>query len=159
MSLPDLQTLDLYLTVYELRHVTHAAERHGVSASSVTKRLQDLEVHYGVPFFTRHARGGMVPTAAGDEMARQARELLARANRLPGIMSEFVEGIRGVVRVHASASIIIERLADAIAVFNHEHPFIRIQLRETMSASVVHNVFDGRADIGLVAAQVEVPPE
>ena len=28
-----------------------------------------------------------------------------------GIMSEFVEGVRGVVRVHASASIISERLA------------------------------------------------
>src|SRR3954462_9331676 len=32
MSFPDLHTLDLYLTVYELGHVTHAAERHGVSA-------------------------------------------------------------------------------------------------------------------------------
>src|SRR3954454_23448903 len=136
MALPDLQTLDLYLSVYELGHVTHAAEQHGISASSVTKRVQDLEEHYGVPFFTRHARGGMVPTAAGDEMARQARELLARANRLPGIMSEFVEGIRGVVRVHASASIIIERLADAIAAFSREHPLIRIQLRETMSAQL-----------------------
>ena len=59
MPFPDLQTLDLYLSVYELGHVTHAAERHGISASSVTKRLHDLEEHYGVSLFTRHARGGM----------------------------------------------------------------------------------------------------
>ena len=36
MSFPDLQTLHLYLTVHELGNVTHAAERHGIAASSVT---------------------------------------------------------------------------------------------------------------------------
>ena len=46
MSFPDLQTLHLYLTVHELGNVTHAAERHGIAASSVTKRLQDLEEQY-----------------------------------------------------------------------------------------------------------------
>ena len=158
MSFPDLQTLRLYLTVYELGNVTHAAEHHGIAASSVTKRLHDLEEQYGVPFFTRHARG-MVPTPAGDELARQARELLARVNSIQGIMSEFVEGVRGVVRVHASASIIIEHLADAIAAFTRENPLIRIQLRERVSASVVHDVFDGSADIGLVAARVEIPAD
>ena len=66
MSFPDLQTLHLYLTVHELGNVTHAAKRHGIAASSVTKRLHDLEEHYGVPFFKRHARG-MVPTPAGDK--------------------------------------------------------------------------------------------
>jgi DNA-binding transcriptional LysR family regulator len=158
MSFPDLQTLHLYLTVHELGNVTHAAEHHGIAASSVTKRLQDLEEQYGVPLFTRHARG-MIPTPAGDEFARQARELLARANSIQGIMSEFVEGVRGVVRVHASTSIIIERLANAIAAFTRENPLIRIKLKERMSASIVHDVFDGRADIGLVAARVEIPPE
>lgn len=158
MSFPDLQTLHLYLAVYELGHVTHAAERHSISASSVTKRLQDLEEHYGVPLFRRQARG-MVPTPAGDEMARQARELLARVNAIPAIMSEFLEGVRGVVRVHASTSIIIERLAGSIATFTRQNPLIRVQLRERMSSSVVHDVLDGRADIGLVAARVDIPPE
>jgi DNA-binding transcriptional LysR family regulator len=158
MSPPDLQTLQLYLAVYDLGQVTNAAEHHGISASSVTKRLQDLEEYYAVALFTRHARG-MVPTPAGDELARQARELVARVNTIQGIMSEFVEGVRGVVRVHASTSIIVERLADAIAGFIRENPLIRIKLREKMSASIVQDVFNGHADIGLVAARVEIPPE
>jgi DNA-binding transcriptional LysR family regulator len=158
MHAPDLLTLRLFLAVHELGNVTRAGERHNIAASSVTKRLQDLEAHYKVRLFNRLARG-VVPTAAGDELARHVQGLFAQIDDIQGTMSEFVEGIRGNVRVHASASVIMDHLADAIAKFVSRHPLVRVELQEAASWQVVRNVFEGRADIGLVASSVEIPPD
>jgi DNA-binding transcriptional LysR family regulator len=158
MRIPDLLTLRLFLAVHELGNVTRAAERHNIAASSVTKRLQDLEAYYKVRLFDRLARG-VAPTAAGDELARHVQGLFAQMDDIQGTMSEFVEGIRGNVRVHASASIIIDYLADTIAEFVGRNPLVRIELQEATSWVVARNVFEGRADIGLVASSVEIPPD
>jgi DNA-binding transcriptional LysR family regulator len=155
---PDLQSLKFFLAVYELGSVTRAAEQHNIAVSAVTKRIQDLEANYRVRLFDRQARG-VVPTLAGDELAVHARDLCARLGRLKGTMGEFAEGIRGHVRVHASCSIIMEYLAAAIAEFVSKHPLIRVELIETTCWSVVHNVFQGHADVGLISAPLKMPPE
>jgi DNA-binding transcriptional LysR family regulator len=158
MRVPDLVTLRLFLTVHELGNVTRAGQRHNIAASSVTKRLQDLEAHYKVRLFDRLARG-VVPTSAGDELARHVQGLFAQIEDIQGTMGEFVEGIRGNVRVHSSASIIMDYLADDIAKFVGRNPLVRIELQEATSWLVVRNVFEGRADIGLVASSVEIPSD
>jgi DNA-binding transcriptional LysR family regulator len=154
---PDLQTFRLFLAVHDLGNITRAAERSNIAVSAVTKRLQDLEAHYRVRLFDRQARG-VRPTPAGDALAHHIRDLLTRLDRLKGTMGEFAEGLRGHVRVHASASIILENLATAVAEFTRNNPLIRIELQEAMSWSIVRDVFDGRADIGLISTSVEIPP-
>ena len=154
---PDLQTFRLFLTVHELGNITRAAERSNIAVSAVTKRLQDLEAHYHVRLFDRQPRG-VRPTAAGDALAHDIRDLLARLDRLKGTMSEFAEGVRGHVQVHASASNILENLAEAIAEFTRTNPLIRIEVQEAMSWSIVRDVLEGRADIGLISASIEIPP-
>jgi DNA-binding transcriptional LysR family regulator len=154
---PDLQTFRLFLTVHDLGNITRAAERSNIAVSAVTKRLQDLEAHYHVRLFDRQPRG-VRPTAAGDALAHDIRDLLARLDRLKGTMSEFAEGVRGHVRVHASASNILENLAEAIAEFTRTNPLIRIEVQEAMSWSIVRDVLEGRADIGLISASIEIPP-
>jgi DNA-binding transcriptional LysR family regulator len=154
---PDLQTFRLFLIVHELGNITRAAEHSNIAVSAITKRLQDLEVHYRVRLFDRQPRG-VRPTPAGDALAHHIRDLLARLDRLRGTMSEFAEGIRGLVRVHASASNILKNLAVVIADFIQANPLIRVEVREAMSWSVVRDVLDGRADIGLISASIEIPP-
>ena len=64
----------------------------------------------------------------------------------------------GHVRVHASASNILENLAEAIAKIARTNPLIRIEVQEAMSWSIVRDVLEGRADIGLISASIEIPP-
>ena len=155
---PDIQTLRLFLSIAELRNLTHAARRHNIAASAVTKRIQDLESHYGTTLFERQSRG-VAPTYAGEELARQVRDLFSRMDRIKGTMSEFSQGARGQVRVHANASVLLEGLISSIVTFTRAHPLIRIDLHELMSWTIVRDVYEGRADVGLVSGSVEIPDD
>jgi|ERR1700730_7368053 DNA-binding transcriptional LysR family regulator len=156
MADPDIQTLRLFLSIVELGNLTHAARRHNIAPSAVTKRIHDLENHYGAKLFERQSRG-VTPTYAGEELARQVRDLIARIDRIKGTMSEFSQGARGQVRVHASASALLEQLIPSIATFTRAHPLIRIELQELVSSAIVRNVCEGRADAGLVSGSEEIP--
>lgn len=116
MADPDIQTLRLFLSMVELGNLTHAAQRHNIAPSAVTKRIHDLEDHYEAKLFERQSRG-VTPTYAGEELARLVRDLFARMDRIKGTMSEFSLGARGQVRVHASASALLEQLIHSIATF------------------------------------------
>lgn len=142
----------------ELRNLTHAARRHNISPSAVTKRIRDLEGFYRVSLFERQSRG-VRPTAAGEELASKARDLFAQLDRIKGTMSEFSRGARGQVRVHASASILLEALIDSIVSFTAGHPLIKVELAELMSRAIVRDVAEGRADVGLVAGSMELPSD
>ena len=158
MADPDIQTLRLFLSIFDLRNLTRAAQRHATAPSAVTKRIQDLERHYGVALFRRQSRG-VTPTIAGEELARHVRDLFSRIDHIAGAMSEFAQGSRGQVRVHANASILLEALIASIVSFTRLHPLIRIDLQELMSWAIVRDVAEGRADVGLVADAIEIPSD
>lgn len=154
----DLHTLRLFLSVYEQKNLTRAAELHNTATSAVTKRIQDLEQDYKVCLFTRQSRG-VEPTPAADELARLSRELFANVDLIAGAMSEFSHGMRGQVRVGASTAVLIEWLADSLADFSQAHPLIRVHLSEAMSWRVVRDLIDGRIEIGVVSTSVDIPED
>jgi DNA-binding transcriptional LysR family regulator len=158
MADPDIQTLRLFLSIFDLKNLTRAARRHNIAPSAVTRRIRDLERHYAVTLFDRQSRG-VAPTYAGEELARHVRDLFSRLDHLKGTMSEFSLGARGQVRVHANASILLEALISSIVSFTRAHPMVRIDLQELMSWAIVRDVAEGRADVGLVAGSVEIPPD
>ena len=158
MEDPDIQTLRLFLSIFDLKNLTRAAQRHNIAPSAVTKRIRDLERHYAVKLFERQSRG-VSPTYAGEELARHVRDLFSRLDHLKGTMSEFSLGARGQVRVHANASILLEALISSIVSFTRAHPMVHIDLQELMSWAIVRDVAEGRADVGLVAGSVEIPPD
>jgi DNA-binding transcriptional LysR family regulator len=99
----------------------------------------------------------MVPTVLGDALARRATILLALAERTDEELREFAEGGRGRVRLHASTSAIVQFLADDLAAFRTEHPTIEVELHEELSYTIVRDVLEVRADLGIVSTGVEVP--
>jgi DNA-binding transcriptional LysR family regulator len=156
MHPPDLRTLQLFLSVFELRNITKAAALHHTVPSSVTKRIQELEHQYGVVLFQRRARG-VLPTDAAEQLARHVRDIFLAIDRSAASMSEFAQGARGQVHVAASASILMGRLAGRIASFAAAHPAIRITLAEGMTHAGLTAVLDGRADLAFISGSAEVP--
>ena len=55
--------------VIELGSIRKAAERLHISASSISRQIQKLEHHYGVPLLVRQAQGVRL-TPAGELAAR-----------------------------------------------------------------------------------------
>ncbi len=73
----DLNLLRVFDALFELRSVTRAAERLGLTQSAVSHALGRLRHVIGDPLFVRHP-GGLQPTARAIEIAQGIREGLAQ---------------------------------------------------------------------------------
>lgn len=146
----DLTSLRLFVAACETRNIARAAAQASLVSSAVSKRLAQLEQQLGTPLLVRR-RHGVEPTAAGEALLEHARGMLVSAQRVERDMAAFAAGVRGQVRVLASASAMAESLADEVAAFLHVpgHDGIRVDLEERVSVDVVQGIRDGVASIGI----------
>ena len=144
----DLTSLQLFVAVCELGSIGRAAEREFIAASAISKRLSDLEATLGITLLYRHARGVDL-TPAGESLLHHARSMLYSLEKMQGELSEYAEGVRGHVRVHANISAIVQFLPEDLGAFVQTHDAIKIDLEEHLSSEVVRAVQEGAADLGI----------
>lgn len=145
----DPVTLRLFIAVCEERNIARAAEREAIVASAVSKRIAAIEREIGTPLLLR-GRRGIEPTAAGETLLRQARDVLGVMERMRSELDEFSLGVHGSVRVLASVSVLAEQLPDDIAAFLAQYRSVRVSLDERTSPEIVRSVREGSADIGVL---------
>jgi len=144
----DLTSLQLFVAVCELGSIGRAAEREFIAASAVSKRLSDLEAAVDTALLYRHSRG-VTLTPAGESLLHHARAVLFGLERMQGELSEYAEGVRGHVRMHANISAIVQFLPEDLGQFARAHSQIKIDLQEHLSPDVLHAVQEGAADLGI----------
>ncbi|HEY1103448.1 MAG TPA: LysR family transcriptional regulator [Burkholderiaceae bacterium] len=144
----DLTSLQLFVAVCELGSIARAAEREFIAASAVSKRLADLEAALDTPLLYRHTRGVDL-TPAGESLLHHARSVLFSLEKMQGELSEYADGVRGHVRIHASISAVVQFLPEDLGRFIGEHPQVKIDLEEHLSTEVVRAVQEGVADLGI----------
>jgi DNA-binding transcriptional LysR family regulator len=145
----DPVTLRLFVAVCEERNIARAAEREAIVASAVSKRIAAIESDIGTPLLVR-GRRGIEPTAAGQALLRQAREVLSTMARMHAELSDFATGAQGSVRILAAPSVLAEELADDIGAFLQTHPKVSVSLDERVSPEIVKAVREGTADLGVL---------
>jgi DNA-binding transcriptional LysR family regulator len=146
----DLTTLRLFVSVCETRSIARAGAQASIVGSAISKRLAQLEDTLGTPLFVRRRRG-VVPTAAGETLLEHARAMLGSVNRIERDMAAYAGGMRGHVRMLASASVMAESLAEDVADFLQDpaHRNIRVDMEERVSPEIVRGIREGVASIGL----------
>ncbi|MCZ8257289.1 MAG: LysR family transcriptional regulator [Polaromonas sp.] len=146
----DLTTLRLFAAVCDARSIARAAEQANIVGSAVSKRLAQLEDTVGTPLLQRR-RHGVEPTPAGESLLEHARAMLASADQIERDMGAYALGIRGQVRILATASVMAESLADDVAAFLQieAHHDIRVTMEERVSPDVIRGIKEGVASVGI----------
>ena len=144
----DLTSLQLFVAVCELGSIGKAAEREFIAASAVSKRLSDLEATLDTTLLYRHTRGVDL-TPAGESLLHHARSVLFSLEKMQGELSEYADGVRGHVRIHASISAIVQFLPEDLGTFTKAHPQVKVDLEEHLSTEVIRAVQEGAADLGI----------
>ena len=144
----DLTSLQLFVAVCELGSIGRAAEREFIAASAVSKRLADLETAVDTQLLYRHNRG-VTLTPAGESLLHHARAVLFGLEKMQGELSEYADGVRGHVRIHANISAIVQFLPEDLGAFVRTHGQVKIDLGEHLSHQVIHAVREGATDIGI----------
>ena len=93
----------------------------------------------------------MQPTPAGLALLEHARSVLFTMDRIASDAASFSGGLKGHVRLIASASAIAEALLDDIAAFMREpaNQNIRVDIEERTSRELVRQVREGNASLGV----------
>ena len=152
----DLTSLQLFVAVCERGSIGKAAEQEFMAPSAVSKRLSDLESAVGTTLLYRHARGAS-PTPAGQSLLHHARSVLFSLDKMQGELSEYADGVRGHVRMHANISAIVQFLPEDLGSFTRLHDQVKIDLEEHLSSEVVRAVQEGAADLGICHTGVRGP--
>ena len=150
----DLTTLRLFIAVCEEQNLTRAANREGIAASAVCKRMNDFELAFGVTLFKRLSKG-MALTPAGEALLHHARVTLLNVEKIAVELSEYSQGVRGHVRMLANLSAIVQFLPEDLSNFFGVHQLLRIDLQERPSWQVVRGIEEGAAEIGICSGEAE----
>ncbi len=150
----DLLLMRSLLAVADDGAVTEAAERIGLSQPALSRRLRQLEDHFGVRLFAR-SRKGVTLTPVGRLVEAEARVLVDRFDGLRETVRAHLNLDAGIVRIGGGATAVSFVLPDAIAAFQAQHPDIRFHLKEAGSREIANDVAIGRLEIGVVTLPVQ----
>ncbi|WP_417662763.1 LysR family transcriptional regulator [Pseudomonas sp.] len=149
----DFTTLKVFIAIADERSLTKAAEREHLALAAVSKRVSDLENQLGINLLYRQPKGVEL-TPAGHALLHHARTVMDNLEQMSADLSEFSEGVKGHVRIHANTSAVIEFLPEDLSTFTQLHPEVKIDLEERVSSETIRAVREGLTDIGIFAGHV-----
>lgn len=145
MAAPDLSDLDAFAAVARRRSFRRAAAERGVSASSLSQAVRDLEARLGVRLLNRTTRS-VAPTEAGERLLARLTPALAdiaaavdQVHAQPGTAA-------GSLKINAPEPAVELVLAPMVAPFLAAHPLVRLEIQ---SESALVDIVAGGYDAGV----------
>lgn len=125
--LANLDDLGIFLAVAEARGFRAASKQLGLSPSTVSERIAELERGLGVALFTRTTRSVM-PTGAGRMLADRLTPLFAEARFALQDVANSEAEVRGQLRLNATGAVMVDILPPLIERFLVIHPHVRAEI-------------------------------
>jgi DNA-binding transcriptional LysR family regulator len=151
VSLRQLRYLE---SLAETRHFGHAAKACAVSQPALSMQIKELEDELQVSLVERR-KSGIGLTEQGEEIARRARTILASVRDLLDYAKHQEGVLSGVLKLGAIPSIAPYLLPAALPELQRRFPALNLQLRETLTENLVHELVTGDLDLILAALPID----
>ncbi|MEX0777538.1 MAG: LysR family transcriptional regulator [Phycisphaeraceae bacterium] len=145
-----MDTLRLFCDLAACRSFSQAAGRHGVTQSAASQRINRLEKRLGLTLVDRSVRP-LVLTPAGEEFARECREILERYDVLERRIAKLKPQSGGEVVVSAIYSAGIDLLNQVKESFEQKHPRVTVRVDYRRPQEVYDAVRQDRCDLGILS--------
>ncbi|TXL69324.1 LysR family transcriptional regulator [Vineibacter terrae] len=149
----ELRQLRNFVTLAETLNFHRAAERLHITQPPLTTSIRKLEEEFGVPLFTRTARGVKL-TAAGRSALASARRALRVANETRLAALSGAAGEEGMLRLGFIGSATYVLLPRLIPRFRQLYPRVQLQLRESVTANLLADLRSGDLDAALIRVPI-----
>jgi len=150
----DHKPLRYFLVLADTLHFGQAAARLHMSQPPLSRQIAALEASVGTALFERSPRG-VALTAAGEQLQRDARALLAGLERAGANARDAAAGSLGALAIGFTmyaAFTVVPRLAKR---FRAAFPGVKLTLHEIVTHDLERQVLDGHIDLGVM---LPVPP-
>jgi len=149
----ELRHLNGFVAVAEERNFGRAAERLHMTQPPLSRLIRQLEDHLGVSLFDRNPTG-VAMTDAGRAFLEEAVGVLGQAERAVRVARQAGRGELGRLRVGHVSSASLEFLTPVLASFHGKAPGVRITVRESTTAALLHALRANEIDAALVRSPV-----
>ncbi len=148
----SIRQLGVFVALVEQRSFTKAARSLGLSQSTVSGHIADLEGRLGMRLVGRE-RTGVTPTGAGEVLLKPARDAL-RAERHARMAAAELSGLlQGTLAVGGSTIPAVYVLPRLLRSFRSAHEGVAIDLVTGDSGDIASYVLDGEVDVGCVGVR------
>ncbi len=144
------RSIELFCDVARWRSFSKAAESNGISQSSVSQSVAQLEKRLGLDLINRGKRP-LELTAAGERYYFGCQALLDQYRQLEGSLLEFTRKVAGRLRVAAIYSVGLSEMEQLVSEFQRQFSEVDIKLDYLHPEQVYERVRNDQADLGLVS--------
>lgn len=155
----DIRQLRVFATVVEHGGVSSAANKLGVSLSTVSRDLSALEERIGV-HLCRRGRGGFALTPQGEHIYQATVDLLSRLHGFEQEVQAARESVSGVFNLGVIDNVISNPAAgivDALSKMHRDYPEMLVNVSVHESPTVDILVREHRLDIGTTGTPAWLP--
>lgn len=151
-----LEQLRIFIAVARQEHFTRAAEKLGLSQSSVSTAVAALEQDLRVILFDR-SRRHVELTAAGNVLLGEAEHILGAVELAIRRMDDLAELRTGRLAIAASQTVANYWLPDRLMQFKARYSGVEIDLWHGNSTQAEKRVATGRADLAIIEQEATDP--
>lgn len=148
--------MQTFKTVVDCHSFTKAAQALQYSQATITSHIQQLEDEMGAPLFDRLGKKIQL-TALGRELYPYAVELLTSYAKIRHIAA--YEEIKGELRIGASETITIFKLAGVLAAYKKRYPDVTISLANDHCQLLRERLHTGELDIAITLEPLVDDPQ
>lgn len=156
MNDPSLRQLRYFDAVARHGHFGQAADACAISQPALSMQIKELEEILGAAVFERSARQVRL-TRLGEEFALRVREILRAVDELGDLARASHDHLSGPLRLGVIPTIAPYMLPAVIRDITRNYPELDLHVRETVTATLIRELTDGRIDAAIVALPVSEP--
>ncbi len=146
----NLKSLKVFCDIVSRRSFSKAAAENGISQSSASQLVGQLEAHLGVRLIDRSTRPPAA-TREGQVFYEGCRKIIAAYDALEDQVRTLHDEVAGRVRVAAIYSVGLHHMSRYVQEFMSRHPKANVRLEYLHPDRVLESVEQGQADIGIVS--------
>jgi len=151
-----LRQLRYFVMLARHLHFGRAAAEAAVTQPALSMQIADLEAKLGTRLVERTSRG-VTLTPEGDDFARRAQRILNELHDLVDRTQKHDRLLRGPLRLGVIPSVAPYVLPKMLPTLRAAYPDLELQLRETLTRSLLTELLDGKLDLLLLALPVKEP--
>ncbi len=145
----SIRQLQVFVALIDQGSFTKAAKNLGLSQSTVSGHIADLERRVGSRLVGRD-RTGVEPTAAGSAILRSARDALRAERNVRMAVDDLMGLLRGALMLGGSTIPANYVIPPVLAAFRERYEGIELHMRTGDSQEIVDFVRNGEIDVGVV---------
>jgi len=154
LSAVTLTELRYAVALADRRHFGRAAAACFVTQPTLSAQIAKLERTLGVKLFERSSKS-VHPTVEGEEIVREARAVLAAAERIVDVARSRSEPMTGTWRLGVIPTLAPYLLPWLVPAIREAFPKLALVVREMKTSLVLAELLEHRIDSGLLALPVE----